>query len=151
MGAGRGQALDVVAVEANSLRRCGIVGSGAPDFDGDVGRGGNEGFVVLGEGEIVDPVRVGLDLLTERGCGLWGRRGVVEAGERAVALAVLGGLEVEVQVPGADDAVPAARVAVWRRLSAGGGGQVGREGDDVQDGVVGIYGEAIDAEPVATC
>lgn len=68
-----------------------------------------------------------LHLLPERCRGLRGWRRIVEAGERAIAFALLGRAEVEVQVPGADDAVPATGVAVAGCGSAaadeaGGGG-----------------------------
>lgn len=105
---GRGDPLDIVGMEAYGLGRKGIGGSGAPDLDGDVGRGRDEGSRVLGEDDVVDPVGVGLDLLAE--LGGWG---LVVCGIRVGEGVALGGGvgEVEVQVPGADDAVAAARVA----------------------------------------
>ena len=111
--AGRGHALDVVGVEADGLRRLDVCGSWSPELDGDVGGGGHEGLGILDENEVVDPVGVCLDLLAEAG----GRRLVVggaRVGE-GVSFVVVAVSQVEVQVPGAYDAVAASRVAVRRQ------------------------------------
>jgi hypothetical protein len=95
-------------VQANGLRGQRLGGCWPPYLHGDVGRGRDEGAAVLGEDNVVDPVGVGLDLRLE----LRGRRlvvGGIGVGEGIALVVVL--LQVEVQVPGADDAVAAARVA----------------------------------------
>jgi len=109
--AGRRDALDIVGVEANGLRREDIFGSRPPDLDGDVGGCRDEGAVVLDEGDVVDPVGVGLHLLAElRRRRLVARR--IRVGEGIPLLAIR--TQIEVQVPGAYNAVAAARVAVPR-------------------------------------
>lgn len=128
IAARRCDALDVVGVQADGLRRERVGGRGAPDLDGDVGRGRDKGGAVLGEDDIVDPVGVGLDLLAELG-GRGLEVGGIGVGEGVVLVGVVRG-QVEVQVPCADDAVATARV---------------------EDRVGSVDGQAIDSQPVASC
>lgn len=97
-------------MQADGLRGELVGGGWSPYLDGDVRGCGNEGIVVLGEDDVVDPVGVCLDLLAKLG-----RRrlevGGVGVGKR-VALVGVALVQVEVQVPGAYYAITAARVAV---------------------------------------
>lgn len=122
VGAGRGDALDVVGVQTDGLGRLVVRSGRTPELDGDVRRGRDEGVAVLGEDEVVDPVGVCLNLLAELG-GRWlivGRRGVGE-GISVVAVPVS---QVEMQVPGTYHTIAAARVAV-RGQRSGHGKKVG--------------------------
>ena len=111
--------------------------------------------MLLGEGDVVDPVRVCLGLGAEAGRALRlsvGLRGGVDDG-RVVAD------EVAVEVPGADYTIATSRVAVSSAVSMGPRGVVAHgatgEGCDgrgrglSQNGIVAIDGEAIDAEAMA--
>lgn len=93
-----------------------ICGSGPPDLDGDVGGCGDKGLVVLSKDDIVDPMRVCLGLLAELGRGRFRVEGV-GIGERVLFVLVVGG-EVEVEIPGAYDAVSTAGVAVPSGVSS---------------------------------
>jgi hypothetical protein len=55
-----------------------------------------------------------------------------------------------VQVPGADDTVPAAGVAVVIMSELELAGDKGGQGVDSQEGIVAVDGQAIDTEAVAT-
>jgi len=108
ISARRCNALDVVAVQANGLRRDGVGRGRSPYLYGDIRGCRDERLVVLGEYDVIDPVRVRLDLAAElrRRRLVGGRIGV---GEGVAFFVALG--EVEVEVPCAYDAVAAARVA----------------------------------------
>lgn len=60
-----GDALGVVTVLADSDGLLDVAGQGAPYLDLEVGRGRDQGGVLLGEGDVVDPVRMGLSLGAE--------------------------------------------------------------------------------------
>lgn len=95
-------------METNGLWRERVGGGRSPYLHGDVGRCRDEGAAVLCEHEVVNPVGVCLDLLAE----LRGRRlvgGGIRVGEGVTFFAVV--RKVEVQVPGAYDAVATARIA----------------------------------------
>ena len=102
----RRNALHVVGVQANGRWGRRFVGGRAPDLHRDIGRGGDEGSAVVGEDEVVDPVRVRLHLRAE----LRRRRlvvGYMVVG-KGVSLLFVGAGQVEAQVPGAYDAVSTA-------------------------------------------
>lgn len=65
--------------------------------------------MVLGEGNVIDPMGVGLRLGTEGGDGLGPAVGLGRVNDSRVATE---GIGIPVQVPGAEYAVSAARVAV---------------------------------------
>lgn len=92
----------------------------APDLDEQVAGGGDEGGVVLGEGNIVDPVGMGLCLGARDGsldvwaCGGFGLLGAifVRGGGRVLGFGGCLCRFVEVQIPGADYAVATTGVPV---------------------------------------
>lgn len=118
----------------------GVAGQGAPELDQEVGGGGDQGGVLLGEGYVVDPVGVRLCLGTKAGDGLGAAVGLLWC-------VVRGGCMV--QVPGADDTVPAAGVAVGGQSWSWPGTRGGGQGVDSQEGIVAVDGQAIDTEAVA--
>jgi len=128
-----------VLADGNGL--AGVAGQGAPELDQEVGGGGDQGGVLLGEGYVVDPVGVRLCLGTEAGDGLG-------AAVWLLWCVVRGGCMV--QVPGADDTVPAAGVAVVIMSELELAGDKGGQGVDSQEGIVAVDGQAIDTEAVAT-
>ena len=132
-------------MQANRLRRQLVLGGRTPYFDRNVGRCGDEGAVVLGEDNIVDPVRVRLDLLAE--LSGWGFEvGGIGVGKR-VALVTVGLLQVKMQVPGTDYAIAATRVAMPMLV---GHGRFSRGMRHIQDGILGVDGQAIDSESVSS-
>lgn len=94
--------------------------AGAPDLDEQVAGRGDEGGVVLGEGNVVDPMGMSLCLgagdgsLDVRACGRFGFLGavVVRGGGRVFGFGGRLCRLVEVQVPGADYAIATTRVPV---------------------------------------
>lgn len=106
-------ALDIIRVLAHGVRRLGLVRVRAPYSDRQIGRGGYQGGVVLGEHDVIDPMRVCLGLSSEGrlrfSLGLRLRLRVVGRCE-----GILGRLAVQIQmeVPRADDTVSSSRVAV---------------------------------------
>jgi hypothetical protein len=102
-------------MQTNCLRWQGVDRCGPPYLDGDIRRGRYKSLVVLGKDNVIDPVGVGLDLAAE----LRGRRlvgGGIRVGKRvALVVVVVVVRQVEVEVPGAYDAVATARVAGMSR------------------------------------
>lgn len=60
--AGGRQRLHVIRMFPDALRNLGGLGVRSPESHGGVGRGGDQGGVVLGQDDVVDPVAMGLDL-----------------------------------------------------------------------------------------
>jgi len=103
-------------------------------------------MVVRGEGDVVDPVGVCLDLLAEA-CGRGrGRSGIVVVGVVVVVVVVAVTGEVEMQVPGAEDAIAPARVAGRRRQP---GGPWSRRLRGSQNRMGRVDGQAVDAQAMA--
>lgn len=98
LAAGTRQGLDVVGMLADALGDLGRFRVWAPESHGGVGRGRDQGGVILGQDDVVDPMTMGLDLGFEAGRARFaiGRRERIRRGERSKGT---------VKVPRANDTV----------------------------------------------
>lgn len=123
---------------------------GSPDLDSKVGRARDERGIIMGEGNIVDPVHMGVCLGAELGrvLGLFVVLLFVRGGGRVDDIAAA--FEVEVQIPSAYNAVSATRVTE-RNMILVPGLEVagGLRGESSQNGVVSVDREAIDTKSMA--